>query len=140
MSIQQSAVGVVTQGPYTLIGRKDPQAPDSSAGLWQLPGGLLEPHESSVQGVIRETKEETNIEVLVNKLLKVQPSKKGKIVYWYACTPISYDVRAGSDLVAVRYVPTKEVAHHCQELYKHWPAEVKTYLQQTLKQHAHHHV
>jgi 8-oxo-dGTP diphosphatase len=56
------AIAVVEQDGRFLIGQRPAGVP--LAGLWEFPGGKVEPGESPQQAVIRECREETGIEVL----------------------------------------------------------------------------
>jgi bifunctional NMN adenylyltransferase/nudix hydrolase len=53
---------VVTQSGHILLVQRDAQP---GRGLWALPGGFLNQHETLREGVIRELKEETKIDVPV---------------------------------------------------------------------------
>lgn len=54
--------------------------------LWNLPGGTMEKGESPWQGVIREVKEETGLDVEVERLLGVYSKPdKGDIVFSFLC-------------------------------------------------------
>lgn len=134
---QVSVAGIVTQGPYALVGQKNPQASDRIRGLWHFPGGGLQPNESILEAIAREFKEETNLDVIAKKHLATSTSPKGKILHWYSCNPTSHQLIPGSDLTAVKYIFIPELKHHCRELYNEWPQEVKSHLRQTFKQHNH---
>jgi len=49
--------------------------------LWQIPGGLQELGESFGETIVREIKEELNVDVEVDKLLSIFSSSKWNIVY-----------------------------------------------------------
>ena len=46
---------------------------DSSAGLWDLPGGRLNEGESSLEGLKREVLEEVGAEITVNEIIATHP-------------------------------------------------------------------
>lgn len=54
-----------------LVLQQSAEAAVSNAGLWGVPGGIVEPHETVRQAVVREVKEETGQDVKVAKLLDV---------------------------------------------------------------------
>jgi len=75
-------------------------------GWWALPGGGIEPGEGEEQCVVREMREETNLEVRVERLLLDYPgSPKGvyRRLKTYLCTPISGEAAPG-------YEPETEAA------------------------------
>lgn len=59
------------QNDDILILQQSDEANITNAGLWGLPGGIVEPHETVQQAVIREVKEETGLDAQVIKLLDV---------------------------------------------------------------------
>lgn len=80
-----------------------------SVGEWCLPGGFMELGETPEQGVLRELKEETNLEGTVNALIGLSPSLHG---YWGDVVVIGYHVQVnggapapGDDAREVRYFP-----------------------------------
>jgi len=52
-----------------LVKRKFPP----KKGLWDLPGGFIQPDESLEQSIKREVKEELNIDVIMNRFIGVYP-------------------------------------------------------------------
>ena len=60
-------------GEILLIKRKN----EPFAGDWALPGGFVEYNESAEDAIIREAKEETNLDISIKKLLGVY-SKPGR--------------------------------------------------------------
>ena len=60
-------------GKILLIKRKD----EPFAGAWALPGGFVEYNESTEDAIIREAKEETNLDIAIKTLLGVY-SKPGR--------------------------------------------------------------
>lgn len=58
------------EGEY-LIGKHPNLKTKPYPGMWDLPGGKLEKHETPLEGVIRELKEETGFDAVETKLLDV---------------------------------------------------------------------
>ncbi len=56
------------------------RATDPGSGLWSYPGGYLETNETLEAGAIRETREETGLEVEINGLLGVYSRTGGRTV------------------------------------------------------------
>ena len=59
------AIAVVEHEGRYLIGQRPPGVP--LAGLWEFPGGKLEPDETLPQAAARECLEETGVEVIVGE-------------------------------------------------------------------------
>lgn len=63
--LNATAVVIVNEKNQVLLQKR------SDNQLWGLPGGLLELNESIVEGAIREVKEETNLDVEIEKFIGV---------------------------------------------------------------------
>jgi mutator protein MutT len=57
------AIAVVEHADRFLVGQRPPGVP--LAGLWEFPGGKVEPNETIEQAAVRECLEETGLEVTV---------------------------------------------------------------------------
>lgn len=83
------------------------------AGSWSLPGGTLEVGETLTEGLAREVREETGLDIDVGALLEVfdrmTPDGAGRIQYHYVLIDYVCRVRggticAGSDVTAAEIV------------------------------------
>ena len=114
----QPVVGVgaviIKEGRIALIKRGN----EPSRGKWTIPGGLVELGESPDRAVVRETKEETGLEVdnpsLMDVVSNVDVNEKGRVKYHYVIIDYLVHVKAGmaeasSDAVELRWVPFNEV-------------------------------
>jgi ADP-ribose pyrophosphatase YjhB (NUDIX family) len=107
---------VVDQGRVLLIRRGS----EPLKGCWSLPGGLLELGESLHQGVIREVREETSLEVEPLELVELldRVHRQGERVQYhyviadYLCRLVSGELRAASDADAARWVERNEWNSH----------------------------
>lgn len=108
--------GVVLDGEQVLLVKR---ALPPRQGEWSLPGGRLELGESLVDGVRREVKEETGLEVAVGAMVeafdRVHRDEAGAIRYHFVivdflCRPLGGTLVAGDDASEVRWVAREAVA------------------------------
>lgn len=79
------AVAVIPYGDgYVSVRRKI----EPKAGMLAFPGGFLEPNESPEAGAVREAGEETGLEVVVDRLLKIVTlERQNQILFFYLMRP-----------------------------------------------------
>lgn len=111
MRLVRAALGVLRKDDMILITLRPPDAP-AYPGLWELPGGKVEPGESDDAAVTRELREELGVEVRALRPLgewshDVSPERRIVLVPWL-CELVSGDPRplAASDL---RWVSVREM-------------------------------
>lgn len=89
-------------------------------GHWTLPGGMLEVGETMAEGVVREVREETGVEVEPIELVEVLDRihrEEGRVRYHYViadflCRVTGGALRAASDAEAARWVERAEWNSH----------------------------
>jgi 8-oxo-dGTP diphosphatase len=111
--------GVLIHNDRALLVRR---AAEPLRGQWSIPGGTLELGETLAEGVARELKEETGVEVRVGELIEVfeRISNEGGraggvrprfhfVVADYLCEHVSGEPQAGSDALEVAYANKAEL-------------------------------
>ena len=105
---------ILKAGKVLLILRRHPP----NAGLWSLPGGLIELGESPAEAIEREVREETGLRVHVKGVLNVGTEllrdSKGKVEYHfvlidYAAKPIAGRVRLNAESSAFGWFSQDEI-------------------------------
>ncbi len=107
---------VVQDGRVLLVRRGS----EPLKGHWTLPGGLLEVGETMAEGVVREVREETGLEVEPIELVEILDRihrEGGRVRYHYViadflCRVTGGELRAASDADAVRWVERAEWNSH----------------------------
>jgi len=93
------------QGRLLLIQRGH----EPALGRWSLPGGRLEPGETSAQAVVREVREETGLIIVAGNLLATIDLGHF-VVDDYTATVVGGELRAGDDAADVRWCTFDEMA------------------------------
>ncbi len=95
-------------------------------GKWICPGGKLKMGENLVEGMAREVKEETNLDVTVSRgpftfdrMVKEGSLTRLHVVYIdYVVRVVGGDLKAGSDVGVTRWFSRKELDEHWDELHQ----------------------
>lgn len=78
--------------------------------IWNLPGGKLEKGESPWQGVIREVKEETGLDVEIIKLIGVYSKpNKDEIVFSFECKVLGGELILNDEAKDIKYFSLNEI-------------------------------
>ena len=82
-------------------------------GKWNMPAGKLEDTESVIEAAIRETKEETNIDIKIKGLLAIQEtiSEMGQlIILYFVGEYVSGDIKYNEEEIAdVKWMTVGEI-------------------------------
>ncbi len=93
---------------------------------WICPGGRLEPGETLEQGVLREIKEETNLDVktsgkavVFDRIVKEQSKTKLHVIYIdFVAKVVAGKLKASSDVGLARWFSRKEIRERWSELHE----------------------
>jgi mutator protein MutT len=105
---KQIAIAVVEHAGGFLIGQRPPGVP--LAGLWEFPGGKIEPDETAKEAAERECREETGLAVEAEGTWLVQEEEypHGRVrLYFIACRVAQDETGAPRD--PFRFVPRREL-------------------------------
>jgi 8-oxo-dGTP diphosphatase len=87
---------------------------EPETGRWSLPGGRIEPGESDTQAVVRETREETGLQVTCGALVGSveRPGPRGAVldIRDYSATVTGGTLSAGDDAADARWVSPADLA------------------------------
>jgi 8-oxo-dGTP diphosphatase len=90
-------------------------------GYWSLPGGVLEIGERLEEGIRREVREETGLEVrpltVVEIFERIMPDAGGAAEYHYVlidylCRVMGGELRAGDDVKRVEWIPRSRLRQY----------------------------
>ena len=113
-----SASAAIVDGPRLLLVRR---AQEPSKGLWSFPGGVIELGETVQDAVIREVREETGIDVQVERLLDVTDAiirdDQGKVrfhyvVIRYLARPLTTITKPRSDVSEAEWVDLNDATKY----------------------------
>jgi 8-oxo-dGTP diphosphatase len=99
---------IITDDQGRLLLIKRAHAP--GAGLWSLPGGRVEPGENDAAALAREMREETGLDVSVNRLIGTVQLPGGFVVRDYQACVTGGVLVAGDDAAEARWVSADELA------------------------------
>jgi ADP-ribose pyrophosphatase YjhB (NUDIX family) len=124
------AGALVVHDGQVLLGRR---AIEPSRGMWDIPGGFLEPWEHPLDGAAREVLEETGLHVRMQSLLAVVLDTYHDAYYtlnvYYLAEVLSGEMHAADDLAELRWftpeaLPDEYAFAHCAGVIDTWVASL----------------
>ena len=93
----------------------------SQGGLWEFPGGKIEPNETREQAIVREIKEELDMDITVNEYLAektfVYPEKQINLIA-LSCT------KTGGEIKLLEHEAYRWVTHTELDQFEFAPADL----------------
>lgn len=126
-------VALIEKDNLFLIGKKIEKNNHPLSGRWHIPGGKVNPGEDFEMALKREMKEETNLDLKIDKLFgQVIRGNSEWCVNWYLCRPINNAALAGDDLIEIQWVTAQEILNLKKNSQRNWewPEQVIEYLKQ----------
>jgi 8-oxo-dGTP diphosphatase len=110
-SVSVAGIVVDQAGRVLIVQRRD-------NGRWEPPGGILERTETFEEGVAREVREETGIDVQVERLTGAYKNMaRGIVALVYRCRPVSGTPHATNETTRVRWAAPVEIDDLMTEAY-----------------------
>jgi len=85
-------------------------------GFWSLPGGVMEAGESIDQTAIREVRDETGLEIHLDKLVGVYSKPgEGALALTFEGSVTGGELRAGNEVSEVRFFPLDSLPENIRD-------------------------
>ena len=132
--------GIIRDGNKILIGRKRDDWVHPLQGQWHLIGGKLEHNEDPWDGVVREVKEESNLDVKVVKIIDAGISyvewpddsypDQHVLFVLFECIPVGENTpKGGDDVAEVKWIDAKNLGNYLKDDLKFLPEKGREFFQ-----------
>jgi ADP-ribose pyrophosphatase YjhB (NUDIX family) len=109
------------KGEYLLIRPTDYKNFSEYQDAWYPPTGHIKESETVGHALIRELKEELNLDIVPVELFSEwEQDVPGEWAYWWSCKIIRGEIKKSSEILDYKYFPADEIKD-----LKLWPAERK---------------
>tara|TARA_B100000470_G_C19733946_1_gene365875 strand:- start:401 stop:865 length:465 start_codon:yes stop_codon:yes gene_type:complete len=117
-----AVAGIIVKNDQILLIKRGVQP---QIGKWAFPSGYVNRYETPEDALLREVKEETGLDVQINKLIGVYSTKGNPVVLAvYSVHLKNYKARAGSDATDVNWFKFNQLPklafEHDDEILKNW--------------------
>ncbi len=128
--LKMAVVAIINYQGKILIGKKKSSSVKFLSGKWHIPGETIQQGESDEEALIRGMKEETGLEIRVDKYIgsSITPSSK-KEARWYECFSDTDDAVPKDDLEDLKWVSKKDALSFCGNRVTTWSKEILEYFQ-----------
>ncbi|MGC8812284.1 MAG: NUDIX domain-containing protein [Candidatus Aenigmatarchaeota archaeon] len=112
MEVQVATAALIVKDKSFLVIKRAAQDEIAKEASWTLPGGRVESYEDPNQGVLREVKEETGLEVELIKPIAVWSGRKNnvwRIVIHYLCKYKKGKVKISKEHSSYEWVKFKDL-------------------------------
>ena len=109
------------EGKYLMIKPSNYKNFGKYQEAWYPPTGHIKEGENNVEAIVREMREELDVEIRPVKLLSEwEQDVPGEWAYWWECEIVSGKTKMSEELSELKYFSTEEL-----KSLKLWPAETK---------------
>lgn len=84
-------------------------------GMYNLPGGHVEPGETNEEALIRELKEETNQDILITKFLEMIPNNNNECYIFYAKIINENSYKVSEESSEIRWLSIQDFIDHLEK-------------------------
>ena len=103
--MREAVAGVAVDGPRLLIARRI----GKSAGMWEFPGGAVEPGESHPAALSREFMEELSLRIKVHQRLNFVYKIGEILLTFWIVEPVHQKVNPGNSHDEIRWATLNEI-------------------------------
>lgn len=104
-SLKPVTAGIIVRDGKILLAQREKE--DSAGGLWEFPGGGVEKNETPDMCIVRELKEEIDMDVKALSLYEAIPTDWGGIILIYLC--VGYGTPKPIECQDIRWVAPEDL-------------------------------
>lgn len=109
--VDKNRLLIVKRSNYTIM----------KPGIWEIPGGRLNPGEDMIQGLKRETKEETNIDIEVVRAISmrdfIRDDDQTIKLTIFLCRPLNKEVKLSNEHTEFEWIDIDKAKEKINEFF-----------------------